>query len=100
MNKSRWLSLLGLAARARKIVTGGNIVINEVRRKRVRLVLLSADASERTKKKVLDKCDHYNIPVQIVADRQTLGQAIGKKERVVIGITDDGFANKMIVYLQ
>lgn len=91
----KWISLLGLAARARKLVTGEELVIKEVRRKSVKMVLLSADASELTKKKILDKCAHYHVPVRIVADRKTLGHAIGKDERVVIGIIDDGFAKKV-----
>lgn len=95
----KWISLLGLAARARKLVTGEELVIKEVRRGTVKLVLLSTDASEQTKKKVLDKCGHYTVPVRIASDRQTLGQAIGKAERVVIGVMDDGFAKKMTTLL-
>lgn len=95
----QWISLLGLAARARKLVTGEELVLKEVRRKSVRLILLSSDAAEQTKKKVLDKCGYYNIPVRMVSDRGTLGQAIGKAERVVIGVMDDGFAKKMTALL-
>ncbi|MBP3951997.1 YlxQ family RNA-binding protein [Bacillus suaedae] len=99
MAQSKWLSLLGLAARARKLVTGEELVLKEVRRQSVNVVILSADAAEQTKKKVLDKCSHYNIPVRIVSDRQELGQAIGKVERVVIGVMDVGFAKKMITLI-
>lgn len=48
--KDRILNLLGLAMRARKLVTGEELVINEVRRGKVRLVILSEDASLNTKK--------------------------------------------------
>lgn len=87
--------LLGLAQRARKIVSGEEFVIAEIKKKSVQLVLLSADAGEQTKKKVLDKCNYYQIPINVIADRKTLGHAIGKVERVVIGIMDKGFAEKM-----
>ncbi|WP_017727353.1 YlxQ family RNA-binding protein [Halalkalibacterium ligniniphilum] len=93
--ESKWMSLLGLAARARQLVTGEELVIKEVRKRGLALVLLSSDASEQTKKKVLDKCGYYNIPVRIVADRYALGQAIGKPERVVIGVKDVGFGKKL-----
>ncbi|NEU29333.1 YlxQ family RNA-binding protein [bacterium LRH843] len=99
MTEQKWISLLGLAARARKLVTGEELVLKEVRRNSVCLLLLSTDAAEQTKKKVLDKCSHYNVPVRIVSDRQTLGHAIGKEERVVIGILDEGFAKKMSALL-
>lgn len=93
--EQKWISLLGLAARAREIVTGEEMVLQDVRKKRVCLVLLAADASESTAKKVKDKCSHYHIPVKQVADRTTLGSAIGKAERVVIGIKNRGFAAKI-----
>ncbi|WP_413381532.1 YlxQ family RNA-binding protein [Alkalihalobacillus sp. 1P02AB] len=99
LNDSKWLSLLGLAARARQIVTGEELVTKEVRAQSVQLVLLSQDASENTKKKILDKCSHYNVTVRLVADRETLGHAIGKAERVVIGIKDSGFAKKMTAFI-
>jgi ribosomal protein L7Ae-like RNA K-turn-binding protein len=95
----KWISLLGLAARARQLVTGEELVIKEVRRRTVSLVLLSNDGAEQTKKKILDKCSHYNIPVRIVSNRATLGQAIGKAERVVIGVKDVGFAKKMMMLI-
>jgi ribosomal protein L7Ae-like RNA K-turn-binding protein len=95
MTKS-WLSLLGLAARARMLNSGEELVLKDVRRKSVRLVLLSNDASEGTKKKVMDKCEFYKVPIRSVANRYELGQAIGKGERVVIGVIDSGFAKKLI----
>lgn len=95
MNK-RILSLLGLAARARKIITGEELVIKEIRQNAIRLVLLAEDAAEGTKKKVTNKCSYYKVPIRIVGNRQELGQAIGKGERVVIGVIDQGFANKLI----
>ncbi|USK35731.1 YlxQ family RNA-binding protein [Bacillus sp. F19] len=95
MVKHQWMSLLGLANRARKIVSGEELVIKEVRQCRAKLVLLSKDASENTAKKVHDKCSFYNIPVVSVPDRYLLGQAIGKDARVVVALVDAGFAAKM-----
>lgn len=51
MSHIQWLSLLGLAARARKLVTGEELVVKDIRRKNVSLVLLANDASELTSKK-------------------------------------------------
>lgn len=88
------LSLLGLASRARKIVTG-DLLIKTIRSHKVECVLLANDASENTKKKYLDKCTYYHIPIFIFADTSTLSKAIGKDNRVCIGISDKGFANKI-----
>ncbi|MGO4887739.1 YlxQ family RNA-binding protein [Anaerobacillus sp. MEB173] len=99
MQESQWISLLGLAARARKLVTGEELVVKDIRKGNLNLVLLSADASELTKKKITDKCNYYSVPCRIVSDRATLGEAIGKGERVVIGVTDIGFSKKLITII-
>ena len=95
MNQNRWMSLLGLANRARKIISGEELVIKEVRSGRANLVILSKDASANTNKKITDKCKSYNVPICLVENRQDLGQAIGKEARVVVAIMDAGFAKKL-----
>ncbi|MCA0988081.1 YlxQ family RNA-binding protein [Guptibacillus algicola] len=92
-------SLLGLAQRAGKLVSGEELVVKEIRRKHARLVLLADDASDNTKKKITDKATTYGIPVCIVAGRYELGHAIGKAQRVTIAVTDEGFAKKLFAIL-
>lgn len=95
MKTKQWMSLLGLANRARKIISGEELVVKEIRSSRAALVLLSADASPNTTKKVTDKCKSYQIPYRMVDDRFVLGQAIGKEARVVVAVLDSGFAKKL-----
>ncbi|MGX1826356.1 YlxQ family RNA-binding protein, partial [Heyndrickxia sporothermodurans] len=90
MTESKALSLLGLANRARKVISGEELVIKEVKNGRAKLVLLSMDASENTTKTVQDKCRFYRIPIYWISNREILGTAIGKESRVVVAITDLG----------
>lgn len=99
MNKSSYLNLLGLAWRARKCTTGEELIINDMKHGKVKLLLLADDISSRTNKKLTDKCMTYQVPYMKVDDRYTLAHAIGKSERVAIGILDDGFAKKIISLL-
>lgn len=99
MSNKEWMSLLGLSSRARKIVSGEELVVKEIRNARAKLVLLSEDASANTTKKISDKCTYYQIPLRSVNDRYILGQAIGKDARVVVAVTDSGFANKLMSLL-
>ncbi len=99
MKQAQWLSLLGLAARARKLITGEELVVKSIRKKEVRLVLVANDASDLTKKKIQDKCNFYKVPLKFVGERNQLGQAIGKYERVVIAVIDEGFAQKLLSIL-
>ncbi|AQQ53718.1 YlxQ family RNA-binding protein [Planococcus lenghuensis] len=87
---------LGLAARARKITTGEELVIKEVRNGNAKLVLLSEDASKNTSKKLHDKCKSYKVDLRVFGTRSEIGHAIGKDERVTVAVTDSGFAKKFI----
>lgn len=95
MNSNQWMSLLGLANRARKITSGEELAIKEIRNGKAKLILLSADASVNTTKKVTNKCKSYQVPYRLVDNRDILGQAIGKDARVVVAVLDDGFAKKL-----
>jgi ribosomal protein L7Ae-like RNA K-turn-binding protein len=99
MKSTGWMSLLGLANRARKIISGEELVLKEVRNGRAKLVLLAADASANTTKKITDKCSYYHVPIKEVDNRNSLGQAIGKEARVVVAILDSGFAEKLVTLL-
>lgn len=89
------LQLLGLAARARKIVSGEELIIREIRGGRAKLVLLSTDASHNSSKKIKDKCASFNVELHEFGDRYDLGHATGKEARVAVAVTDNGFATKL-----
>lgn len=95
MSVEKCLSLLGLAARARKIISGEELVLKEVRSGKAKLVFLADDASDGTKKKITDKCKSYNVEVRMFTNRDHLGASIGKDSRVVVAVLDQGFAKKM-----
>ena len=95
MTNQAILQLLGLAARARKIISGEELVVNEVRHGKAKLVLLASDASANTSKKLTDKCTYYNVELHVFGDRYDLGHATGKEARVALAITDSGFAKKI-----
>lgn len=99
MKSNQWMSLLGLANRARKIISGEELAVKEIRSGKAKLILLSADASLNTTKKITDKCHSYQVPYKVVEDRFLLGKAIGKEARVVVAVLDNGFAKKLVTLL-
>lgn len=88
--------MFGLANRAGKLVSGEEIVRNSVRQGKVKLVVISEDASDNTKKRFINTAAFYKVPVQIWGEKAQLGSNIGKSERSVIGICDDGFTKSII----
>lgn len=83
---------IGLAYRAGRIVTGDEGVMKAIRSKTAKLVIVASDASDNTKKKFMDKGAYYDVPVSISGNREQLGTFLGKQQRVVIAVTDTGFA--------
>ena len=96
MMKHKALSLLGMAMRAGKLVTGDETVLKSVQQGKAKLVIAAGDASDNTKKKFRDKCATYNVKLVEAFDRITIGDAIGKSERVLIAVTDAGFSESII----
>ncbi|MBA4602085.1 YlxQ family RNA-binding protein [Thermoactinomyces mirandus] len=90
------LQQLGLAMRAGRVVSGEEFVLKEIRSGKAWLVLLAVDAGRNTKKKIADKCSFYNVPLMRCGNREQLGKAIGKEERVVAAVTDQGFARLLM----
>ncbi|MDD8048826.1 MAG: ribosomal L7Ae/L30e/S12e/Gadd45 family protein [Thomasclavelia sp.] len=93
MNKDI-LNLLGLCSRSGNIATG-DILIKNIRKRSVYFVIIASDASENTKKKISDKCKFYNINYIIEGTSFELSKAIGKENRMAVGITNRGFTKKL-----
>ncbi|MDF2924679.1 MAG: ribosomal protein L7ae [Paenibacillaceae bacterium] len=95
MTKNKIYSMMGLAMRAGKIVMGDETVLKAVRSKEAKLVLLATDAAPNAQKKYRDKCAYYQIPLVEYGSRSELGSAVGKIDRVVLAVTDAGFADRI-----
>lgn len=80
------------------MVSGEEQVLGAIRNRKACLVIIATDASENTMKKVTEKARYYRIPCIAVGDRYKLGHAIGKGERVLLAVTDRGFAKGLMRY--
>lgn len=94
--KSKLFGMLGLAAKAGKIVSGEFSVEKAVKERSACLVILAEDASENTKKHFGDMCSYRKIPILFFGTKEELGSCIGKSFRANIAITDQGFAESII----
>lgn len=86
------LSLVGLATKAGRCVSGEFATEKAVKSGTASLVIVAGDASANTKKKFTNMCDFYKVPIYIYEDKDTLGHAMGKEFRASLAITDAGFA--------
>ena len=100
MQKAKVLSYIGLATRARKSVSGEFSVENSVRKGKAKLVVVSEEASENTKKKFRNMCEFYEVPVYFLADKEELGKFCGKEFRASLAVQDENFAKAMLKELE
>ena len=87
-NEMKILGLLGLAQRARQLVTGEDLVIRSLRSQQIKFIFLSSDAGKAVAK-------YYGVPMCAEFSKQKLSQAIGQP-RTVIGVTQTGFVKRFI----
>lgn len=95
MINNKILGLIGLAMKAGKVSFGADSVEENIIKKKIKLVILSEDSSERTKNKFIEICKKYNVPVIIDGDIETLSKTIGKSNKAIIGIKDINFAESI-----
>lgn len=92
MNNRKILSLIGLAMKAGKIVSGEFSTEKAVKAGKGRLVIVAESASDNTKKKFRNMCEYYQVPIYFFGKKEELGNAIGKEFRASLAILDDNFA--------
>ena len=70
-------------------------MLEDIKAKKVFYVIIASDASDNTKKKFSDKCRFYQVEYVIDGESDLISQAIGKDNRMAIGIKDRGFADSI-----
>ena len=90
-------SLLGICLTSGNLISGESL-LDAIRKHKVTLVIIAEDASDNTKKKIMDKCHYYHIDYFIYGNIDDLSNSIGK-HRVAVGIKSQGFSNKIKSYI-
>lgn len=96
INKDKILGLLGLSARAGKVIFGTDACIEYVNKNKVKLLLIAEDASDRTKLKFNEIAKDTQIPIYELGSIDEISKSIGKKNKAIIGITDINFSKEII----
>ena len=95
MINKKILGLIGLSARARKVSYGADSVEEQIKKKKVYLVIIAKDSSARTKDKFKKLCEEFQVPMIIGEEIKLMSNAIGKSNKAVIGIEEINLANEI-----
>lgn len=99
MNK-KLLSMLSICQKAGKIASGDFAVEKALQNGSAFYIIIASDASQNTKKKFENKAFYYKTDCVIFGEKVLLSHSIGKVNRTVFAILDEGFYDKIKLYIE
>lgn len=90
------MNLIGLATKAGKAVSGEFSTEKAVKTGKARLVVVSEEASDNTKKMFTNMCTYYKVPICYFGKKDELGHAMGKEMRASLAVVDKSFAEAIV----
>jgi len=90
------LSMVGLATRAGKTVSGEFATEKAIKEGKAKLVIVAEDASDNTKKLFRNKCEYYKVPLFIAGNKDELGMVTGNQSRASLAVIDSGFGKAIV----
>ena len=89
------LNMLGLCARAGRLVSGEKACVQAIRSGAAYAAVLDNAAAKNAVKAVSDACGYHQVPL-VRTPEFALGDAIGKPGRMAAVITDEAMARRVI----
>lgn len=89
-------SMIGIANKGGKVAIGYDVTCLNIEKNKSVLVLIAADASEKTKKNILYVCNKYNCKYIEYGEKDLLGKCLGRKMVGVLSINDENIASYLL----
>lgn len=93
MNLKKIYELIGISFIAKKLCWGEKSCLENI--KHAKLIAISCDIGNSTKKKFTVLSDKYQLPLLVLGSKFDMGLAIGKQMVSVIIITDTKLSDKI-----
>ena len=91
--------LIGIAAKAGKVTSGGNTCEIPIIKGKAKLVIIAGDSADNTKKRFHKIAVDNGVPVRVFGSCENLGKFCGKDRRSVLTVNDNGFALKLMALI-
>lgn len=88
-------ALLGFAQNAGCLISGSEAVERALLRGRARLLVIAGDAAPRLRRRVEALAKERGIPVREWGTKSRIGRAIGRPDRGVVAVCENGFARAL-----
>lgn len=90
----KYLNTIGIIIKAHKY-SFGDTMLNDIRKNTAHLVVISCDAGKSSIKKVIDKCNYYNVKYVTLMTKDDM-QNMFHKSISSFAITDVNLAKKFL----
>ena len=87
-------SMIGLCMKAGKLAYGSDMCEEKIKYRKVSMLIVAEDASENTKEKFNGLCGK-KVLYKEFGKIDKISHYIGKENKAVLGILDDGFSKKI-----
>ena len=87
---------LGFAKKSGNLLMGGETCLLNMKKGKVKLLIITEDCAENSKKKLVNCAVKYNVPYRIFGETDVLSHAAGNPGRTSFAIVDDNFAKVLI----
>lgn len=92
----KFLGMIGLARRAGKVNMGEEKCSKAIKAKRAKLVIIASDASDNTKKSIINSCKYYNVRYIEAYNKTELGSCMGTGDMAAMSVNDENFAKAIL----
>lgn len=88
--------MTGLAVRAGKVKFGVFLTLAACDSGNAKLVIVPSDLGASNLRSIAAKCKNTSVPLITVADKASLGKALGKKDVSALAICDENFKSAIL----
>ena len=89
-------SYLGFARKSGNLLSGQETCAQAMKKRKLRLLLMTEDLSENTRKKLIAEAERQSVPYRVYGHSDDLSAAAGARGNAVFGIIDENFSNVII----
>lgn len=93
---NRFFNFLSIAKKSKNLLEGYSKCDDYRNNTDIYLFIMSNDLSDKSKSKFKKHCENKNIPYIEDFSKEDLGNALGRKEVMLLGILDEGIAKKLL----
>lgn len=90
-NKLR--TYFGFCIKSGNLVSGYDTCLNLIKRKKIQLIIITEDASGKTRSRFEGLCETAGIPLYIVESSEYMADLTGIEDRNIFGVMDKNLAN-------